>query len=505
MPTEEHHQKVRDRGGRHKATLDLIKGGVYSVPAGSLEDLADDPDVAYITPDRQVHGSLDYATVTVGANLAYKANWTGKGVGVAVLDSGLYSGWPDVNGRVVYSQDFGTGDPAGQDLYGHGSHVAAIIGGAGTKYDNYLHRGIAPGVNLIVMKVLNQWGSGTDSSVIAAINQAITLKSKYNIRVMNLSLGRPVFESYTLDPLCQAVEAAWKAGIVVVVAAGSDGRNNSAGTNGYGTIAAPGNDPYVIAVGAMNMNGTTARGDDVIASYSSKGPTLFDHIAKPDLVAPGNRVVSLNATSGGNLYWTYPSVIFDGPCPLCYIRLSGTSMATPMVSGAAAILLQQNSKLTPDQVKARLMKTASKTFPAVTVATDAGTGAAYTSYYDLFTVGAGYLDIMAALNSTDTAASGVTALSPAAVYDPSTGNTGLIFGSNVVWGTNGVWGSNVVWGTAVVQGTNVVWGTNGVWGSNIVWGDSTTAGFNVVWGTNGVWGTGQPTGESIGVIINGDK
>src|SRR5689334_1939709 len=123
----------------------------------------------------------------------------------------------------------------------------------------------------------------------------MTVKNQYNIRVMNLSLGRPVYESYKLDPLCQAVEAAWKAGIVVVVAAGNDGRTNYATLNGYGTITAPGNDPYVITVGAMNTKGTPDRSDDVMTSYSSKGPTAIDHIVKPDLVAPGNKVISLQA------------------------------------------------------------------------------------------------------------------------------------------------------------------------------------------------------------------
>src|SRR6202007_895655 len=152
----------------------------------------------------------------------------------------------------------------------------------------------------------DQYGHGTDSAVINAIQTAIRLKSQYNIRVINLSLGRQVFESYTLDPLCQAVEQAWKAGIVVVVAAGNQGRNNSAGTNGYGTIAAPGNDPYVITVGAMKTMGTPSRTDDLIASYSSKGPTLFDHVVKPDIVAPGNRVVSLLASTA-TLPATYPN------------------------------------------------------------------------------------------------------------------------------------------------------------------------------------------------------
>ena len=140
---------------------------------------------------------------------------------------------------------------------------------------------MAPGANLINLRVLDATGTGSDSNVIAAIGTAIQLKSRYNIRVINLSLGRPVSESYTLDPLCQAAEAAWNAGIVVVVAAGNDGRDNSAGTNGYGTITAPGNDPYVITVGAMKTESTYSRTDDLIATYSSKGPTQVDHIVKP--------------------------------------------------------------------------------------------------------------------------------------------------------------------------------------------------------------------------------
>jgi serine protease AprX len=143
--------------------------------------------------------------------------------------------------------------------------------------------------------VLDANGAGYVSDVIAAIDQAIQLKSTYNIRVINLSLGTPVYESYKLDPLCQEVEAAWKAGIVVVVAAGNYGRSNTMGVNGYGTVASPGNDPYVITVGAMKTNGTNYRSDDSVASYSSKGPTAFDFIVKPDLVAPGNNVVSLMA------------------------------------------------------------------------------------------------------------------------------------------------------------------------------------------------------------------
>ena len=129
------------------------------------------------------------------------------------------------------------------------------------------------------------YGAGNDSTVIAAIQRAIALKNTYNIRVINLSLGRGIPSSYTQDPLCQAVEAAWNSGIVVVVAAGNYGRLSVYGSNGFGTITAPGNDPYVITVGAMKSMGTYPRVDDQKASYSSKGPTTYDHVVKPDIMA----------------------------------------------------------------------------------------------------------------------------------------------------------------------------------------------------------------------------
>ena len=160
----------------------------------------------------------------------------------------------------------------------------------------------------------------------------VPLKSRnsHNIRVINLSLGRPVYESYTLDPLCQAVESAWEAGIVVVVAAGNDGRDNSQGTNGYGTISAPGNDPYVITVGAMKTMGTPTRTDDLIASYSSKGPTVVDYVAKPDLVAP--RLSSPCTPRGSPWPNRIPAMKFLIRCP----KPRGTARVLPLTTGSAA-------------------------------------------------------------------------------------------------------------------------------------------------------------------------
>ena len=147
--------------------------------------------------------------------------------------------------------------------------------------------------------------------MIAAIQRAIALKDTYNIRVINLSLGRGIPFSYTLDPLCEAVEAAWKSGIVVVVAAGNYGRLSVSGSNGFGTITAPGNDPLVLTVGAMKSMNTYSRNDDLKASFSSTGPTTYDHVVKPDIMAMGNDVVSL-AAPGATLETAYPQFLVTG-------------------------------------------------------------------------------------------------------------------------------------------------------------------------------------------------
>src|SRR5262249_6620330 len=350
----------------------------------------------------------DKVITAVNADVAFANGWDGTGIGVAVLDSGIGSVddlQSDGNlnpSRVVYSQSFVPGSATNGDPFGHGTHVAGII--AGNAYDaqnvaNYqgVYRGIAPEANIINLRVLDNTGAGTDSAIIAAIQQAISLKNTYNIRVINMSLARGVYESYKLDPLCQAVESAWRAGIVVVVAAGNMGEYNGAGTNGYGTIGAPGNDPYVITVGATNTHGTGLQASQTMTSYSSKGPSTLDHIVKPDLVAPGNGVVSRKISGTNALVNLYPGLAVF-PCnnsrTTCgalygtsrYMRMSGTSMATPVVSGVAALLLQKSPSLTPDQVKARLMKTAWKGFSSSTTATDLGSGTVYTIEQDIFAV-----------------------------------------------------------------------------------------------------------------------
>jgi serine protease AprX len=389
-------------------------------------------------------------------------------------------------------------------LYGHGTHVAGIIGGNGSLSGGQ-YSGVAPGVSLIDLRALDANGAGSDSTVIAAIQQAIALQNTYNIRIINLSLGRGIPVSYTQDPLCQAVEAAWNSGILVVVAAGNYGRLSVNGSNGYGTVTAPGNDPYVLTVGASKSNGSALPQAETLASYSSKGPTTYDHVVKPDMLAPGNTIVSL-AAPGATLEASYPGDIVTGTDGKNdYFKLSGTSMATPAVAGAAALLLQEQSTLTPDQVKARLMKTAYKMGFFSTSAYVPHLFMSFLNFYDLFSVGSGLLNVQSAIANSDLAPATVgSALSPTAVYNPLTHSITLVKGNSAVASTSVVWGSSVVWGTSVVWGASLVSGTSVVWGSSVPWNDNTLSAFSVVWGastgttsaTSVVWGASVSTANS---------
>ena len=482
--------------GQIKRHLDVINALHVSLSQQAIAALASDPNVVYVSPNRSLTGALDITDQTVNATLAWPLGWDGTGVGVAVVDSGItvkndLMSANKLNARVVYSQSFvSTEGP--NDLYGHGTHVAGIVGSNGSASMgagfSRTFKGIAPNVNLINLKVLNQMGGGQESDVIAAIQAAIQLKNTYNIRVLNLSLGRPVFESYTLDPLCQAVEAAWKAGIVVVVAAGNSGRDNSLGTHGYGTINSPGSDPYVITVGATNTKGTPQLWDDTVASYSSKGPTLIDHVAKPDLVAPGNAIVSLLASTTATLYMmTSKTQLTDSYYQTGgsgrstdYFRLSGTSMATPAVAGAAALLIQKNPSITPDTVKARLMKSAAKVLPTYQTASDNYTGQQFQGQADIFSVGAGYLDVNAALANTDVAT--LPALSPVVSYDSNSHHVAFVRNYTMAWGSSVTWGDFNVWGPAVFNGI-LSSGSSIIWGESVTWGDITdVSSFSIIWG-----------------------
>jgi serine protease AprX len=517
---------VLNLGGQLLSLLPVVNGLVATLDGNAIQTLSNRSDVVYISPDRPVQIMADTPGPAVNAPVAWSENYTGSGISVALIDSGV-NAHPDFNGsrntRVVYNQSF-VAKLNAADQYGHGTHIAGLIAGNGASStgSQYFHtfKGIAPTANIVNLRVLDANGAGTDSAVINAIATAIALKPIYNIRVINLSLGRGIYESYKLDPLCQAVEQAWKAGIVVVVAAGNNGRYLP--TNGYGTITAPGNDPYAITVGAMKTMDTVTRADDQIASYSSKGPTFIDRIAKPDVVAPGNLLVStelpgvtLEASEPGNAV-LFNSYVYGGSSTASnqYFTLSGTSMATGVVSGMVADLLQAHPLLSPDQVKARLMKTAGKTFPQSSSVYDPTSGNTYVDYYDVFTVGAGYVDLAAALNSSDTANG--NAMSPVAVLNSTNGNVYLTRNALSTWGSSSAWtpaavygpsaflsgGTSVMWGASGPGGTSVMWGATNDGGTSVMWGATNDAGTSVMWGatndggTSVMWGaSGPPNGE----------
>ncbi|HET7219990.1 MAG TPA: S8 family peptidase [Vicinamibacterales bacterium] len=505
-------KEVRKLGGRLGRKLALIDGLAAEVPNRVLRTLARRSDVISIHYDRPVAQHMNRAAVAVGARTVTQDwGYDGAGVGVAVIDSGITHYHDDLGYRgtstkvrVVAGQrvtafvDFVNDSLVAYDDNGHGTHVAGIIAGNG--YDSYGARaGIAPAAHLVSLKVLDALGQGVISDVIAAFEWAVTNRVAHNIRVINLSVGARVSESYLTDPLTLAAKRATDAGIVVVTAAGNLGKKAN-GSVQYGSITAPGNAPWVLTVGASSTEGTAYRWDDVMASYSSRGPTAVDFEAKPDLVAPGTGIVSLSDPTS-TFYSTKAAYLLSGtrnPGYKPYLSLSGTSMASPVVAGTVALMIQANPNLTPNLVKAILQYTAQK------------------YRYDALTQGAGFLNAHGAVRLA-------RYFARASVGDPYPSS--WMWSKEIHWGnrrlTGGVlkpngnaWALNIVWGT-VDAAENIVWGTlcsdceNIVWGTidgseNIVWG-TLDGGENIVWGTTGgdeniVWGTACGGGDCENIV-----
>ena len=471
------------------------------VPVAELESLTKLPFVESISEDAIVRAeqtSSEGSTLRGTLGLPVQSPG-GYGVGVAVIDSGLEEG-PEFAGRIDRFYDFtqdGVKSTAPTDGYGHGTHVAGLIAGNGVLSDQH-YRGVAPKARLIVLKVLDENGTGYTSDVIDAIEFVTRNKSWLDVDIINLSLGHPILEPAATDPLVQAVEAAVRAGIVVVAAAGNVGVSPSTGQPAYAGILSPGNAPSAITVGSARTFDTNRRSDDRVANYSSRGPTWYDGSAKPDLVAPGHGLVAAAAKSS-MLYMNHPALRVDD----AYLRLNGTSMATAVVSGTAALILQANPRLTPNAVKAILQ------FTALPVRDDQG------AQYDALTQGtgsvnaAGAIEVAAHIDSRKAVSSWwlTTTLDPWTVID----GQAVSWAESIVWGdavsfgpvlsvNQAAWSENIVWGS----GENIVWGSsdNIVWGSNIVWGNSIVwaSDDNIVWGSNIVWGItllGSVYGTSI--------
>lgn len=293
----------------------------------------------------------------IGAGPAWRLGVNGRGVGVAVIDTGINGDLADFRvapdnpaSRVIASAVTNPCATDAKDHYGHGTHVAGLIAGNSNTYPmsnpNYAaYLGVAPRANLISVKASDDDGRASVLDVIHGLQFVVDTQSTYNTRVVNLSLSSSVAESYKTDPLDAAVEHAWMRGIVVVAAAGNDGGAPDA------VSYAPGNDPYIITAGAVDDRGTTQTEDDKLASWSSRGKTQ-DGVKKPEVLAPGTGLVSTLA----------PNSDFVELCPTCvvdggYFRLGGTSMSSALVAGVAALVVDARPWLTPNQVKAAITDT----------------------------------------------------------------------------------------------------------------------------------------------------
>jgi serine protease AprX len=283
---------------------------------------------------------------TIGASTMASLGYTGRGVGVALIDTGAVPVQGLTSGNVVNGPDLSLDNPSPQlndvDGFGHGTHMAGIIAGNDGTSGGY--KGVAPGATLLNVKVGANDGAVDVSQVIAAIDWVVQHRDDngMNVRVLNLSYGTDGTQSYLADPLAAAIEHAWQAGIVVVAAGGNSGTTSP-------TLDNPATDPFVIAVGADDPNGTATALDDTIPQFSSRG-SAARHV---DLVAPGQSIVSLR-DPGSYVDTEYPSAVVNTR----FFKGSGTSQATAVVSGAVALLLQDRPNLTPDQVKAALTSSA---------------------------------------------------------------------------------------------------------------------------------------------------
>jgi serine protease AprX len=360
-------QLVQRYGGTVTSHLDIIHGVGALLSKTAVTALRTRSEITTITPNRPVtllgeeteieeggqgarSPATDYPDV-VGADLVWHQGINGQGVTVAIVDTGLarhrglMRNTHHRKGRVLAWIDFVEGRRHPHDPNGHGTHVAGIIANSQIGADGEWN-GVAPGVNLVAVRVLDETGMGTYEQVIQGIQWVIAHKAEYNIQVMNLSLVSSVQSPYWADPLNQAVMQAWANGITVVVAAGNSGA-------GAMSIGVPGNNPYVITVGAFTDNYTPANwNDDYIVPFSSAGPTL-DGFVKPDLVAPGAHTISTMLPKSYLARNHQANQIANQ-----YFSMAGTSQSAAVVSGVAALTLSKNPHLTPDEVKYRLTATA---------------------------------------------------------------------------------------------------------------------------------------------------
>jgi serine protease AprX len=361
---------VRSLGGEPGVDLPIINGLSARLWAGAARRLAASPLVHAVSLNAPIQAStlVDFSRWNLGTSFDQSVGatrlWnrtTGRGVGVAVIDTGIDGDLPDFRigqddstSRVVASAVVdATATTTAADTFGHGTAVAGLVAGNGGYRDpgdplRGQYAGSAPDANLISVKVADDGGQATTLDAIYGLQFVVDHKADYDIQVVNLSFRSTSAESYTTDPLDAAVEQAWFDGVTVVAAA------SNLGTAPDAVSYAPGNDPYVITVGATDDHGTQWKGDDIETDWSSRGVTQ-DGFSKPDVLAPGAHIITTLA----------PNSAFATLCPSCvvqgaYFQVSGTSLAAPIVSGVVADLLASHPDWTPNMVKGAIVNTAAQ-------------------------------------------------------------------------------------------------------------------------------------------------
>lgn len=313
-----------------KGDLPLINGMAGKISTEIIHELSTASEIDYISFDSGVYSLLDVALPSMDANFPHEKGYEGAGIGVAVLDTGVaaHNDLIKPKNRIIAFKDLVNGRKEPYDDNGHGTHVAGIIAGNGYSSDGK-YKGVAPNANIIGIKCLDKNGGGSSSDIISGLSYVMEIRDQFNIKIINLSLGTPANINPEKDPIVRAVEKCVDEGLIVVTAAGNSGP-------GPRTILSPGVSRRVITVGAVDDKRTIDTSDDIIADFSSRGPTL-EGIQKPDLVAPGVNINSLSHIDLSN-----------------YSSLSGTSMATPLVSGSLALLYNKYGDLSPSQYKEKL-------------------------------------------------------------------------------------------------------------------------------------------------------
>ncbi len=526
-------QQVLRAGGSVHAVHGVVHSLTVQIPAWELHALALRSDVVGVSPNRETHATasmLELLTGVLTANVRSDpapgtySGLDGSGIGIAILDSGIMkshatflnvagtasrvtrdinmlnptlANWttgvsgntatslqPGSTALSTYEAAVAADSVPNQDGFGHGTMVASIAAG---RYYTSAGGGqdigsLAPNANLLDVKVLTDTGAGTMSDAIEGIEWVIYHAKDYNIKVMNVSLAADSEESWQNDPLCVAVRSATAAGITVVVAAGNYGQA-AGGQEVYGAISSPGDDPSVITVGAVNFHDNSSRANGTVDYFSSRGPTRgswvdstnttqYDNVLKPDLVAPGNKIVGAAATATTGLTWNYLAANFSTQLLLngstvgqTQMMLSGTSIAAPVVAGAVALMYQANHGLTPPLIKAILQYTAQPL---------AG--------YNLLEQGCGYLNVDGAIQiakvlNNDVAYGGYnigqaimstskTFPAPTSTVNGTTFNwsqIAFVGGNNVVSGSalfttyQGIWDPRITWSNGVQRKRRLVY------------------------------------------------